>query len=419
MSGILHTPIGSRCGRRIRSRLMRRFYRGPVGVPGALILTALTVFLVGCSNDQIQHSYGHRRGRLGGASVNGTGVLSEMFRQAGHRVHTRRVLSPKMESYDTIVWAPDCFALPSEESQAFLEDWLSNRPGRTLVYIGRDFDAEIAYWEDVLPQAPPDQAAEVTRRLAKARARHASERLSMPADSECRWFAIERGESRRRIGRGGDAKDSLHGVWCEGDSIDVSQVEITLEDRLLELEDPPTGTYGGELRSDVRLAAGRDILALRITNDDWPDSQIIVVPNGSFLLNLPLVEAEHRKLAAKLIEECEPAGKTAFLVSGPYGVSVFDSDQNRKYPTGLEAFTQWPVGLVLMHFIALGLIFLMCHVAIFGRSIQLRQGAMSDFGRHIVSLGQSIAKTQDEGYARRMLADYNELVQREKSEKQR
>ena len=106
-------------------------------------------------------------------------------------------------------------------------------------------------------------------------------------------------------------------------------------------------------------------------------------------------------------------GKTAFLESGPYGMTVFDSDRGNKYPTGLEMFTAWPLGFVLMHFIALGLVFLLCFVAIFGRPWELEKGAISDFGRHVASVGQSLVKTQDQAYARRMLQEYHEQTKRE------
>lgn len=372
-----------------------------------LIAMACLACLAGCSNDTIQHSYGQRRGRTGGPSVNGTAVLSQMFKQAGHPVHTRRSLSPKAESYDTIVWAPDDFAAPSDEAVQFLEDWLSNKPGRTLIYIGRDYDAEITYWESVLPNVPPEQAAEVTRRLAQARARHAQARAATP-DDKCSWFAIETDLPRRRIGRLGDPADTLRGSWCEGKGIDVSQLDIVIETRLVPQKERPANSLGDRYQSEVQLAAGRDILVRRVTNPSWPNGQVIIVTNGSFLLNLPLVEKGHRQLAAKLIEQCQPGGRTMFLESGPAGVPIFAWDSEKKYPTGLEAFTQWPIGFILMHFVALGLVVLMSKVAIFGRPLELEPAATSDFGRHVASLGEALAKTRDEAYARRLLAEFRD-----------
>ena len=64
------------------------------------------------------------------------------------------------------------------------------------------------------------------------------------------------------------------------------------------------------------LASQRETIVGRIT---WPDafeenttapgSQLLFVVNGSFLLNLPLVNHEHRKLAQRLITACGPPGR--------------------------------------------------------------------------------------------------------------
>ena len=96
-----------------------------------------------------------------------------MFELAGHKVQTRSYLSPSVHNFDVIVWFPDDFKPPEEEPQKFLEEWLYRGQGKTLIYVGRDYDATIDYWEKVLPTAPPEQSVEVLRRLAQARAEHA------------------------------------------------------------------------------------------------------------------------------------------------------------------------------------------------------------------------------------------------------
>ena len=79
----------------------------------------------------------------GAKSVNGTAVLSGMFLQAGHKVSSWHRLSPKLEKDDVIIWAPDAFGDPGKEQREWLENWLSAEDGRTLVYIGRDYDAAV------------------------------------------------------------------------------------------------------------------------------------------------------------------------------------------------------------------------------------------------------------------------------------
>jgi hypothetical protein len=170
----------------------------------------------------------------------------------------------------------------------------------------------------------------------------------------------------------------------------------------------------GQYRSKVLLASGELVLVREVTNTYWSSSKILVVTNGSFLLNWPLVEREHRKLAGKLIAECGPAPKKiAFLESSAGGPTVYKKEPGEGYPTGFEAFTVWPLGAILMHFIILGTVLLAGRIMIFGRPHELPRPPVSDFGHHIEALGDLIARTQDHRYAEQRLADYHDKVKRE------
>ena len=108
-----------------------------------------------------------------------TSVLADMFREAGCRPVTVSYLSSRLEQYDVVVWAPDDFALPSEEVRTFLEEWLTAQPDRTLVYIGRDYQAACDYWEETRALAPPELQYEFLRRAARARSK--TRRVVRPA----------------------------------------------------------------------------------------------------------------------------------------------------------------------------------------------------------------------------------------------
>ena len=143
---------------------------------GALVLTLLLV--VGCQQPRdINTIYGRRRGE-GTRSVNGTAVLAHMFSQSGADVSTWRRLSPKLQNEDVIVWVPDDSSAPSVEAVDYFTEWLSNEPGRTLIFVGRDYDAAIDYWEHILKTAPPAQRIEIRRKLAQRRAQHTALRAA-------------------------------------------------------------------------------------------------------------------------------------------------------------------------------------------------------------------------------------------------
>ncbi len=146
------SPADREANRAIHSQLVR-------------CLLVLLLLLAGCqTSPQISQEYGRRRGNDRGQSVNGTGVLAHMFEQAGFRVSSWRRLSPKLEKDRVIVWAPDDYSLPTDAQIDFLEQWLARGGeadpgnGRTLVYIGRDYEAAVDYWRQLLPTASAAQA---------------------------------------------------------------------------------------------------------------------------------------------------------------------------------------------------------------------------------------------------------------------
>ena len=92
--------------------------------------------------DDIETEYGERNEGGLESSVNGYRVLAGMFAKAGHTVSRRSGLSPGLkEAADVIVYAPDDFAPPEQSIIDWFKNWLSEKAGRTLIYIGRDFDA--------------------------------------------------------------------------------------------------------------------------------------------------------------------------------------------------------------------------------------------------------------------------------------
>lgn len=376
----------------------------------ALSLLLVVIFLSGCRPTDIDTTYGRRRGLSGSGSVNGTAVLAGIFEEAGHRVTSWRRLSPKLEESQTIVWFPNDFDPPKPSQREFLEKWLANEPGRTLVYVGRDFDAEIDYWKKILRVAPVDQTIEVGRRLALAQAKYDRVRATMPSGESCNWFVMRR-EGPRRLAT------PLAGPWAAG--IDSRKSELQIAGRLEELSDSDlqiwmnSDTLRGRPKYERLLVSNDDILVGRLTFEGWNDSQLIFVTNGSFLLNLPLVNHEHRKLADKLIAACGPPSKTVFLESEQGGPTVYDKEPGSNAPTGFEMFTVWPIGVILVHLTALGFLACVTLFPVFGRPRELTRHSASDFGQHVAALGELLQETADRDYAWQRLRFYQEHVRRD------
>ena len=357
---------------------------------------AMGLLALGCGRQtELDTRYGRRRATPGSQSVNGTSVLAKMFENAGHDVSTWRRLSPKLDKDDVLIWFPDSFELPSEEETRYLESWLSSKPQRLLVYVGRDFDAAIGYWSHVADHAedaPSEQRLEMQRRLAQARSQFESRRTAVGAGKQS-WFSAD--DSRRR-----KVVRSLAGPWSR--DVDSKNIELELRRRL---EARP----GEDLQVKALLQSEDDVLVAEIQRDYWLESRVIVIANGSFLLNSQLVNHEHRKLAARLIEACGPAPRrVTFLESDEAGLSIVGDDETG--PTGFEAFQVWPLGAILLHITMVGILYCCMVLPIDGRPRQWKPVDPSDFGKHVRALGELFSYAADRDYAKQRILQYHEIV---------
>jgi hypothetical protein len=213
----------------------------------------------------------------------------------------------------------------------------------------------------------------------------------------CNWFTVKSLAKPRRV-------TTLAEPWSKG--IDVKKSDLRLY-----------STYQFGSGDEKLLADGTDTLAARrryFSPDSWggviPPNQLIVVTNGSFLLNLPLVNHEHRKLAARLIDELPDSARVVFLESGPGGPTIRDAEPAPRPPNGLEVFAIWPLGAVLLHIAALGLVFCFSRLPIFGVARDPREVSLSDFGKHISAFGELLHLSRDRSYAQARLDHYHQTV---------
>jgi hypothetical protein len=348
---------------------------------------------VGCE-ENLNSIYGQRQG-FGGGSVNGTAVLAEMFEKAGHTVVSMRQLSPRLRKRaEAIVWAPDDFDPPSDEVRDWLEKWLSEGSGRTLIYVGRDFDAAPWYWEKVAPKAPAALQPEIAYRRQSAQSVYDIKRTANSPVKNCPWFTIDRSNKPHRAqGLEGDAQ------WT--DAIVASKLDIRLFGRLVPASD-----------AEVLLKSKNDVL---ISSRPVGNGRLIVVVNGSLVLNGPLVNHEHRKLAGMLVRQIGPPGKTVvFLESGPGGPQIAKKDPRLTFPGPMEIFHVWPANWILLHLLVLGVLFCFCRFPLFGRPREPPPEPTSDFGKHIDALAALLAKTGDVAYATARVALYQQTKERGK-----
>jgi hypothetical protein len=350
------------------------------------------VLCVGCE-EHVNTGYG-KRGMGGANSVNGTSVLADMFESAGHRVKSWRYLSPMLNDANVIVWAPDDFEPPTDEVWNWLLLWLEEPyTQRTLIYIGRDYDAGPEYWRAMRPKAPTAQQGEYRQRQLDAEGSLNNQRgVKLSRDKAGDLLTFQR-DPRQQV-------KSLTGPWAA--EVDASETQIVRETRI-------------EPDSDATLLLGDEkgnplVSEWQEQPSDYnsqPTGRLVVVENGSFLLNLPLVNKEHRKLAGKLVAHIGPPPQdVVFLESGSGGPSIHDADPKVEPPTGFALFGVWPIGAVLMQLAVLGLVFALMKWPVFGVPRKLQRVSLTDFGKHISALGRLLAATNDRAYAYERLREY-------------
>jgi hypothetical protein len=350
----------------------------------ALAASLLLLLFSGCRYDIDSH-YGQRSG-VHAPSVNGTSVLADMFSEAGNRVSSTSVLSPRIaKKADVIVWFPDDFELPSAKARGWMKTWLNGSKDRTLIYVGRDYEASAAYWKACEAGASPTSLPEIQFRKSEREAEFQARRKDLPKSAHSEWFRID-GQAKTRPVR------SLAGQQQWTDGVDSKQLGIELHSRLLPAK-------GGR----VLLSSEGDALVLR---QRVGQSKVVVVANGSFLLNLPLVNHEHRKLAGTLIDQVGANRRVVFLESGPDGPPIFEQDPDNMQRNGLEIFGIAPFDTILLQLAVVGVIFCFARLPIFGRPGTLDSPHTADFGKHIWAFGKLLERTRDRAFAQARIGQF-------------
>ncbi len=355
---------------------------------------------LGCQEKDIRTEYGARTG-YGAKSVNGTSVFGEMLADAGHQVRSWRLLSPSLEKADVIVWFPDESGPPSPEVVAWFDDWLQySYEDKTLIYVGRAYDAEKLYWSRTQALAPARLKGQYSQKLVQA-PRDSLTGFRAPTAGEAEgWFTMSLPKRAKKVAK-------LGGAWAAG--VDASQATIEHYSTIRPEEWMTTLLEDG---------AGHPLVSewtYEADEVDWTeyDSQLIIIENGSFLLNAALVNHENRKLAGRLVAELGEEGKRVVFLESDASPAISDTDPSNNPPTGLELFRIWPIGAVLAQVAALGLVFALARFPIFGVPRRLERPSLTDFGKHVAALGRLLAATCDRAYADGMLKKYFSEVKKE------
>ncbi len=428
-----------------------------------LVTTMCLVALIsGCGNiiPEVE-PYGAVKGIDANRSPNGLGIHREMWETAGARVLFPQKLSPRLETFDVIVLVGKTHGPPGMEARRWLEDWLATEPGRTVVYFGRDFSANVYYRQQTLDDLSKEQRKAAAERLGQAQALELRKRIEEVAESTfCRWFYFD-AQAQHAVFTAADLRGAwaddlvdLDGQWPVG--ITLREPESRWQSRVPSwISNPPTPSESDlspqnnaatDQQSDEAItfrstwslselatqqiwdeefqdlpdfetllltSDGRPLVFRLSDSSKFPDSQLLVSTNGAPFLNASLVSPLHRTVGARLIEECLPATRVALLAYDDRGLTISTAPEVDKRMAGLEVLTTWPLSAITMPAALLGIVVCAVLLPILGRAKRLPPRSTSDFGLHVDALGRMLQDTGDDAYARKTIADYFRQVRGE------
>jgi hypothetical protein len=390
----------------------------------AFVFVVAALMLSGCGQT-LRTKYGQSRGVDGDESINGFGVLRRAYVNEGWQTRDVNRLNQRLENVETLVWLPDTRDSLDQDAIDWLEEWLQAKK-RTLIYLVPDNGCEADYLHAARVFAPPEQKLEYRRRLARVETMQSVNRLRETSILANDWFGLEYLPDQRRL-------TTTSGPWQFVEN-DLSTAPRTLGpsgfvSMLYRIRDnaptiivptasvPSAGTVDTEqalTHTPLMTLNDGSVIISRLSREDWKESQIIVVSNGSLLSNYSLTTPSGRALASHLINQSgDNPATVAFLHTDYRGAQISEVDPEINALTGMELFTVWPLSLIMLHLAVMGLVACMILLPIFGRPREGESKSASDFGDHLDAVAKLMHHSGGEDFARRRVSEYMKRIRGE------
>ena len=272
--------------------------------PPRLLLLLASPFLItllpGCGARGPDTDYGSSRG----ASINGTSAFAAMLRQRGHEVRPAIRLTDELSEWaqGIVRFAP--YPGPPEAKEAeWYRQWLAGDQERWLIYVVRDFDTQVEYWtqvrDGISKTADPERYDEAeAKRVAAAEAEAKRVAASIETTSPPDKAEISPPKKQKKTGNAHDwfktdtvspaskICTKLEGPWAK--DIDAAAAGLSLHESLV-----------SDARSVVLSCEGKPLV---LDKTAVVAGNILIIANGSFLLNEALVKPARRPLALRVAE---------------------------------------------------------------------------------------------------------------------
>ena len=367
-----------------------------IGVLLALLLILSVEGTGAMGQDRLPVRYGQRGGQ-GRVSLNGTSAFARLLQEYDLDVQSASRLTPRIDRYDVLFWFPDSDREDYAEEQERLEAWLRSGTDRRLIIVGRHYDATIDYLTQIGQSQDSEQGLDYRRRLAEAVSVSHLESLKQQETYFDGWVEWTPGSRRR--------SSQLGGPWATG--LENANLTTSRYPNIPSAEDQkshPTRSY------EVKLEADGEPFAVAIQDSLWNGGEVIVVSNGSFILNYGLTDERNRQVVANMLDDLDFEDYfwgALFLESDEAGLPVMQREESGQ-KTMWDWMTEWPFSFFIPHFLVLGILIYFVFYPIFGRPKNLALPSSTDFGQHVEALGELMEKTRDRAYAIQHINHYHE-----------
>ena len=367
-----------------------------IGVLLALLLVLSVEGTGVMGQDRLPVRYGQRGGQ-GRVSLNGTSAFARLLQEYDLDVQSASRLTPRIDRYDVLFWFPDSDREDYAAEQERLEAWLRSGTDRRLIIVGRHYDATIDYLTQIGQSQDSEQGLDYRRRLAEAVSVSHLESLKQQETYFDGWVEWTPGSRRR--------SSQLGGPWAAG--LENANLTTSRYPNIPSAEDQkshPTRSY------EVKLEADGEPFAVAIQDSLWNGGEVIVVSNGSFILNYGLTDERNRQVVANMLDDLDFEDYfwgALFLESDEAGLPVMQREESGQ-KTMWDWMTEWPFSFFIPHFLVLGILIYFVFYPIFGRPKNLALPSSTDFGQHVEALGELMEKTRDRAYAIQHINHYHE-----------
>ena len=273
--------------------------------------------------------------------------------------------------------------------------------------MGRHYDATIDYLTQIGQSEDSEQGLDYRRWLAEAVSVSHLESLEQQETYFDGWVEWTPGSRRR--------SSQLGGPWAAG--LENANLTTSRYPNIPSSEDQkshPTRSY------EVKLEADGKPFAVAIQDSLWNGGEVIVISNGSFLLNYGLTDERNRQVVANMLDDLGVEDDADLLLDSNHGlrdVLFLESDEaglrvmqreESGQKTMWDWMTEWPFSFFIPHFLVLGILIYFVFYPIFGRPKNLALPSSTDFGQHVEALGELMEKTRDRAYAIQHINHYHE-----------